>query len=248
MSSIFVTKYNGSLEEYDREKVIRSILAAGIGKEDVLKVLSQVEEKLYDKIPTVELYRLVNQELESASFNEDRHLYRLRERLSEMDSIDFEKFVASLLENEGYKTKWNTIAEGKCVEHQIDVIAQKNDEIYFVEVKHHRNQHRECGLGTIIELWGRLDDLRDGFGKGLSKYDFTNAWLFCNNKFSEHARRYAQAKNLLLTGWKYSNFGTNLEKLVEKKGAGEVSKLMTKLKSERQWAESRFREEVKEDV
>lgn len=225
LKKIFVTKYDGTRQVYDQEKVVNSLLRSGIEKEGVAKILAEVEAQLFDGIPTSKLYEIVNSSLDKSDFVRGPHLYRLREILAKMGSIDFERFVQKMLEKEGYACQWNTLVKGFCIEHQVDLIAKKDGKTYFVEVKHHTNFHRNCGLGTVVELWGRLDDLQNGFKKGLDTYDFSRAWLFSNTKFSDHAKVYAKAKDLILTGWRHSTLGLGLEKMVEKLGEGEMERI-----------------------
>ena len=222
---IFVTKYDGSREAYNQKKVLGSIVRAGVKKDEVVKILGLVEAKLYDGIPTSEIYQII------AAVHP--HLYRLREALAKMGSIDFEKFVKKVLEKEGFSCQWNQIVAGFCIEHQLDIIAQnkqiskacfsqaqnKAHKLYFVEVKHHRNFHRDSGLGTVAELWARFEDLKTGFSHGRNKYNFSAAWLITNTKFSGHAKQYAKCKGLKLTGWRHTLNGTKgegMEKMVER--------------------------------
>lgn len=213
-AKIFVTKYDGSRQTYNQEKVLGSIFRSGVKKEDALKVLTQVEAKLYDGISTKELYQLVHEEIDRQGFHQHARFYRLREALAKMDPLDFEKFIKKILEKEGYECQWNVMVQGFCIDHQLDVIAKKDNQLFFVEVKHHQNPHRDCGLGTVAELWARLDDIKDGFEKGTSKYDFSGAWLINNTKFSQHAKKYAQCKGIKLTGWRYKG-KESLERLVK---------------------------------
>ncbi|KPJ70467.1 hypothetical protein AMJ51_01820 [Microgenomates bacterium DG_75] len=232
-AKITVVKYDGREEAYNQKKVLDSILRAGVNKEEAQKILSQVEAKLHDKITTKKLYQIVHQEIVRQNLPIQSNFYRLREALAKMDSIDFEKFIKEILEKEGYASQWNVIVPGFCVEHQIDVIAKnKSNETFFVEVKHHRNFHRDCGLGEMAELWGRLEDLQKGYQKGKSQYDFSNAWLITNTKFSEHAKKYASCKQLRLTGWRYEfeditkQLKDGLEKKIEKLGVEVVNQMI----------------------
>jgi len=220
VKKIYVTKHDGSRQLYDQQKAVNSILRAGVKKEQVTKILGQVESQLYDGISTSKLYHLVAVEVDKAIAPGQPHFYRLRENLGRIGSIDFEKFIKKVLENQGFECQWNQVIAGFCVEHQIDVIAKNKDHsLYFVEVKHHRNFHRQSGLGTVTELWARLEDLKRGFSAGRNKYNFSAAWLITNTKFSGHAKRYAKCKEMKLTGWRYTLNGEKtegLEKMVEK--------------------------------
>ena len=152
INNIFVTKYSGEKQKYSQEKVLNSIIRSGIEKSKALSILTDVENKLIDGISTQKLYNIVSEEIEKHGFKIGQHTYMLREALAKMGSFDFEKFVQKMLEKDGFECAYNIIVGGECVEHQVDIIAQKQQKLYYVEIKHHRNYHRNCGLGTICAL------------------------------------------------------------------------------------------------
>jgi len=232
MKRIFVVKYNGKKEPYNQQKVLSSILRVGIKPERAAKILSAVENRIYNQISTQELYRLVREEIRRQGFLRHSRLYCLREALAKMDPTDFEKFIQRILEKEQYDCQWNVLVKGFCIEHQIDVVAKsKKGEVIFVEVKHHRRFHRDCGLGVVAELWARLEDLQ-------KNNQFDSAWLITNTKFSQHAQKYARCKHLRLTGWRYNLLGfaslansEGLEKQIESLGVAAVDAIIKKLSS-----------------
>ncbi len=125
MKEIFVIKYNGKRQLYDRQKVLSSILHSGVQKNKVLEILKKIEGKLYNNISSKELYQIVSREIEKYGLKQHSRTYRLREALSRLDSSDFEKFVKAFLEKEGFKCIWNQKIQGFCIDHQVDVIAGK---------------------------------------------------------------------------------------------------------------------------
>ena len=73
-----------------------------------------------------------------------------------------------------------------------------------------------------MRVWARLQDLQDGFaGKKEGSYDFKEAIIVTNTKFSDHATKYTlcKNKNMSLVGWNYPNPEGNLTDLIEKKKA-----------------------------
>lgn len=203
MPKITVTKQSGKREPYRAQKVLDSIVRSRVEPNRAQEILAKVESRLFDGISTGELYRLVSRQIVSEGLKEASSLYRLREALAAMDSIDFEEFIRNILAAQGYEAEWNVVVPGACVEHQGDVIARdQQGRTYWVEVKHHVQYHRDTDLGTVVELWGRLQDLEEGLRQNKHRYRFANAWLITNTKFSEHARRYAACKKLRLTGWR----------------------------------------------
>jgi len=234
VKKIYVTKYDGTRQAYDQRKVLNSILRAGVRRNEVTKILAQVESQLYNNIPTAKLYQIVAAEIEKQASLAHSDFYRLREALAKIGPTDFEKFVKRILDQSRYSCQWNQIVSGFCIEHQLDVVAKGQDNrFYMVEVKHHRNFHRESGLGTVAELWARFDDLDKGFQAGRNQYHFAAAWLVTNTKFSEHAKKYARCKGLRLTGWRFGFDGEKeiegMEKMADDLGVAVVDKMVQKV-------------------
>ncbi len=207
----FVTKADGSKERFDRNKIIQNCLRAGADRKAADDIARFVEGNLEDGASTHIVYQTVQDELEKRS-EKMASVFGLREAIADLDSESFEFYAMKVLEAQGYKCKWNTIVEGGCVEHQIDVIAKGKNGTFYVECKRHFNPHRFCGLEVPLEVHARFEDLKDGFASRKNGYDFSGAWIFTNSKFSLHAKKYAKAKSISLTGWGYG-----LQEIVESK-------------------------------
>ncbi|MFH1840684.1 MAG: restriction endonuclease [Candidatus Shapirobacteria bacterium] len=221
MRQITVIKWDGRKEPYEQNKVVASLVRSGVGQADLGKLLGEIEGELTDPITTKRLFEIVDNILGLYKLEKPREQYHLRDKLAVMDPFEFEKFIQKILEEEGYQCEGNVVVPGFWVEHQIDVVAQKGDKVVMVEVKHHDNPHRLTGLGDACELWARLEDLEHGYRESKNPYNFNQAWLVVNTKFSEHAIRYAKGKNLWLTGWRYQlkdgiEVRDGLEKQIEK--------------------------------
>ena len=221
MAEILVKKADGKKEAFDPKKIINTCMRAGLSKKAAENVVRKVVPKFYEGIRTRDIYAMVLKELERT---EDRSsiVFRLREAVSEMPSDKFELYVKKILEASGYKCQWNVVIKGKYVEHQIDIIAEKAGRKYLVECKHHINPHRFCGLGIMLQVQARLEDVRDGFLEKKNSIDFRKAWIITNTKFSEHAKAYANGKAIMLSGWKYKP-RMSLESMIQEKRLYPVS-------------------------
>lgn len=209
---VWVRKFDGQKEPFDRQKALNSILRAGASKKNAPLVLAKIENRLYPGISTKEIYGFLHQELKQSGLKPESKFFRLREALGKMPPMDFEKLVAQILSLERFNSEWNVFLQGYCTEHQIDVLASNKGQFYLVEVKRRRNPHRDTGLGEVIELWGRFKDIGEN-----SKNERTikEAWLITNTKFSLHAKKFARCRGIKLLGWRY-----NTTKLSESKTEG----------------------------
>ncbi|MFO7872050.1 MAG: restriction endonuclease [Candidatus Undinarchaeales archaeon] len=215
---VYITKVDGRKEKFERKKVYGTCIRAGVPKKVASRISKEVENEIHEGISSRKILDIVLKKLDRYK-SQHSALYNLKKALADLDPGDsqFEKYVRHILKEHGYKTRWNKIIQGECIEHQIDVIAEKDDKKYLVECKHHINPHRYSGLGTALQTWAVIDDMRKGFKKGKSKEKFENIWLVTNTKFSAHSIRYAKAKKMRLIGWDYPK-GNDLRHLIKKKG------------------------------
>src|SRR3989304_1632348 len=135
---IQVLKASGKREPFPEEKVRLSLRRAGRGRELAEDVLKIVESELYDGISTREIYRHIFQHLrETGTHLESK--YNLKRALMELgpSGYPFEKFFAKVLESEGYQTAVGQQIRGKCVWHEVDVVAEKDSIRPVTAVKCH---------------------------------------------------------------------------------------------------------------
>lgn len=209
---MFVIKADGTRQRFEKHKIMRTCLRAGSDKETAEYIAEEIRKKVSDGTTTHDIYKMILSYLAKTE-KITAFLFRLREALSQLDSLSFELYVKKLLESYGYKCKWDVIVKGKCVEHQVDIIAQR-EELFLVECKHHVNPHRFCGLGNVLQLQARTEDINEGYEIRKNKYNFNYSWIVTNTKFSEHAKKYARAKDMRLTGWGSREF--KIQKLAQK--------------------------------
>ena len=211
---IYVTKADGSKQPFDKQKIINTCLRLQATPEQAQSIADKIEAKAYDGIPTKKILQMVFQYMKkyrpAIGYQID-----LKQAIAMLRSKpDFEIFVAKLFEAMGYEVDINLIIQGKCIEHEIDVVAKKGNEIILVEAKHHVNHHTYSGLDVFLQLNSTLEDLKLGHESGKNNFKFTRAILICNTKVSDHARRYALCRGLEFIAWKFPP-EKGLERLIE---------------------------------
>ncbi|MFX0197781.1 MAG: restriction endonuclease [Candidatus Hodarchaeota archaeon] len=198
---LFVKKADGTTQPYERAKIINTCLRLRASRETAETIADKIENQLYDGIPTKKILQLIFKYLTDSPAV--KHQIDLRKAISLLrPQPDFEQFIRMLLEEYGYTVSDSQIVQGKCVEHEIDAIAYRGDDTYFVEIKHHRNHHSYTGLDIPRIAQATFEDIADGFRLNLNSIHFTKALIVCNTKFSEHATQYAKCKGIDLIGWK----------------------------------------------
>ncbi len=211
--NLTIIKSSGKEQPFSREKIILSVQRAGVKKEVAEKIGQNIASRIYSKIPSANIHNMVLEELEKRN-KFSRLVYDLRRAVSIIDPRVFEEYIKKVLESHGYSCQWDVLIKGASVEHQIDIVAEKGTEKFLVECKHHYDYHKMSGLGCVLQVQARLEDVQDGFRQGKNNFNFSQAWLINNTLFSGHAITYAAAKKIRLSGWHYKEDGS-LEKLIE---------------------------------
>jgi Holliday junction resolvase len=221
-----VTKASRETEDFRPEKIKRTCLRADVPLELAERITEEIERKSYDGISTKEILRMIIKLLErkmpyvAARYDLKNSIFRLGSA-----GFTFEHFVSEVLKEYGYSTKKNQIIKGASVQHEIDVVASKNDKNYMIECKYHNLPGIYTGLKVALYTYARFLDLRDGWKMGLCQR-FDQPWLVCNTKFSQDTIHYADHKRINLIGWKYP-VKNGLEILIEKKRLYPITILRT---------------------
>ena len=177
MATIFVTKADGTRQPYQRGKIVDLCLKKHVSLDVAEKVAEKVEERIYDGIETKKILRMVFTYLKHYRPTV-RYQIDLRRAISLLrPKPDFERFIQLLLQELGYNVLPNLIVRGRCVEHEIDAIAIKDEETVLVEVKHHLNHHTYTGLDICREARATYEDLTEGFSLGFNRFNITKVMV-----------------------------------------------------------------------
>lgn len=213
---ISVLKESGEREPFDPLKVKDALRRAGLGGKGADAILASLRPKLYDGIPTKKIYAIVYDLLEEIK-PEVSHKYNLKRALFEIGpaGYEFEDFIGRLLSLEGYRTEVRQTLQGKCVTHEIDVIAARNGEAYAVECKFYNEGGVRCRIQIALYVYARYLDLGEGAKLGVCRH-FTKPWLVTNTKFSDDVVKYAECMDIPLLGWRHPlEYG--LEAMIDKR-------------------------------
>jgi hypothetical protein len=129
--------------------------------------------------------------------------YNLKAALFKLgpEGYPFETFVGALLKGRGYSTLLRQNVNGKCVNHEIDIIAErppmngKPKKKCIIECKFHNAMGIYCRIQTALYSWARYLDIHE------QNNDITEGWLVTNTKFSLDSIQYSNCVGLRLLGW-----------------------------------------------
>jgi Holliday junction resolvase len=216
---ILVQKRSGEHEPFSEEKVRSSLHRAGADEELIDKIVDHVKSKLYDGITTKEIYAHVFarlRELRSPVVSK----YDLKGAILELgpSGFPFERFVAGILQAHGYEVAVGRIIQGKCVDHEIDVIAQKDDQHFMIEAKFHNLPGMKSDIRDALYTYARFLDVQEAWVEIAGhRRHLHQAWLVTNTKLTSKVKEYAQCVGLKVISWDYPPEGS-LRSLIEESG------------------------------
>ncbi|MFZ2199378.1 MAG: restriction endonuclease [Microgenomates group bacterium] len=212
--STMVTKIDGTTEQYDEEKIRASASRVGVPEGLQADMLISIRDRLYDGIKTNEIFAMIKEFLRSSESPYLAMKYNLKSALAELgpSGYPFEKYVALLLTEIGYHTQINQTIMGRCVSHEVDVLASKDNITYFIEAKFHKNASQRTDVRITLYIKARYDDLSKTWTVGN-----TRPWIVTNTRFSTDAIKYGQCQNIKLTSWGYPK-GEGIMDLIEHTG------------------------------
>jgi Holliday junction resolvase-like predicted endonuclease len=206
-----VTKSSGIQEPFSYEKYHRSLLNSGLSEDEIQHVFSAIKPLLHKGISTQELYEKTYDFLKKIK-RRSASLYSLKNALRELGptGFPFEQLVGKILEHEGYSIQTDITMQGKCVSHEIDVLAQKNDESTIVECKFHNLVGTKSDVRVTLYVRARYDDIAATQQKALP----TRCMLVTNTQFTTQAIQYGECANIKLLAWGYP-YDRGIEKLID---------------------------------
>lgn len=215
---IFVIKSTGKVEPFSLRKVFVSAKNAGASREQAIKIAQTIEREAHSGMNTSEIYEKVKYLLQTQSIKASIK-FSLKEAMRRLGptGFNFEKFVAEILEREGYFVQINQRLDGKIIpKYEVDFIARKGREVLLGECKYHWMANDKIDLKVALYNYARFLDIMDGafFKSKEYKGCRVRPMIVSNVQFTNLVIQYAEAKGISLLGWHYPK-AIGLETLIE---------------------------------
>lgn len=203
-SGVYIVKSSGEKVRFSLHKLKASLLKSGADKKTVKQILDTVRDELYQGISTKEIYNRAYSLLK----NEQTILasrYSLKKAIYQLGptGFPFERFVSAILKHSGYKVEVGKIVSGHCVNHEIDVLAEKNGSFILVECKFHSEEGRNCNVKVPLYINSRFWDIKKKWDTTTPQKPLSNACVVTNTRFTKDAIQYGVCMNLELLSWDY---------------------------------------------
>ncbi len=204
-----VVKQSGEREEYNEEKVRRSMNRVGVPENLKPEVLAHIRQKFQNsEISTDDIFRHILEYLEPRDRKSSLR-FNLREAIFQLGptGFPFEQYLANIFRTMGYKVSTDNIMTGDCVRHEVDLLLEKDGHREIVEVKFHNHHVVKTDVQVALYTYARFLDVKE-------KNKIDNVWLVTNTKLTTDAISYANCKGMPVIAWNYPEKG-NLQDLVE---------------------------------
>ena len=233
-NSINIIKHSGDIVPFNVDKLKDSLRRAQASEELIQQIVTQIESTIYDGITTKKIYQMAFKMLKGKS-RVSASKYKLKKALMELgpSGFPFEKLVGKLLEYEGFETKVGVIVQGNCVQHEVDVIAQKDNTHYMIECKYKSDQGRFCNVKIPLYIHSRFLDVEKQWERQKGhEAKLHKGGVYTNTRFTTDAIQYGKCVGLLLTSWDYP-IGSGLKDRIDKLGLHPLTALTTLTKAEK---------------
>ena len=219
MHPVKITKAHGEKEFFSKEKLVRSLRRSHVSDDVINAVVSEITSQLTEGMSTKEIFRRAFELLRQYTPPHAAR-YKLKQGINELgpSGFPFEQYVGALLASEGYSVKTGIILQGHCVRHEVDVIAEKDEQYVMVECKYHNAQGIHCDVKIPLYIHSRFLDidqeLKDSAEHSLRQ---RKMMIFTNTRFTDDAITYGNCIGIRLVGWDYPR-GDSLRERVNAAG------------------------------
>lgn len=197
-----ITKSSGDKVDFSISKLRNSLYRSGADELTVDNIINVVRDELYQGISTKEIYNRAFALLKrKKSIYASK--YKLKKAIYELGptGFPFENFIGALMEYSGYTVEVGKILQGKCVNHEVDVIAIKNKQHIVAECKFHSEKTTTCNVKVPLYIHSRYRDIIAQYKQSPSCPN--EGWVVTNTRFTSDAITYGKCVGLYLLSWDY---------------------------------------------
>jgi Holliday junction resolvase len=232
---LVITKASGEQVPFVIGKLVASLQRSGATEEVAKHIADSLVPQLTPGISTRKIYRLAFGMLRKRS-KPAAARYRLKQAIMDLgpSGFPFERFVARLLERDGYRTQVGVVVEGKCVKHEVDVIADKEGRRYLVECKYRNTRGKVSDVKVPLYIRSRFVDVEHTWRHEPGGEKRTHiGWVVTNTRFTSDAMDYGTCAGLRMVGWDQPATGS-LKERIDRSGLYPLTCLSSLTKAEKE--------------
>ena len=202
---LFVKKSTEEIESFSIQKLWNSLQSCGASKDEIEIIIDKIQPHIYDGISSNEIYKEAHALLKKHN-RISASRYSLKRAIFDLGptGYPFERLIGALLKEKGYKTKVSVILNGACVTHEIDVLAEKDGNVYAIECKFHSDARATSNVKVPLYINSRFLDIQKEWNTNPNnKTHLKQGWLVTNTRFTEDAINYGKCVGLTMLSWDY---------------------------------------------
>lgn len=228
----WVKKSNGDKVPFEAEKLRRSLFRSGANEELIQQIIQEVMISTEPVTTTKKIYNQAYAILRKSSIKLAGK-YRLKNAILQLGPSGYplEHYIGHLLVYQGFERKVGLMMEGKCLTHEVDVFAEKDDLKLIVECKHHSQPGYKSDVKVVMYVHSRFNDIANGQDK--NKADDYRCVIATNTRFTTDAITYANCYDINLISWDHPHRGS-LRERIEISGLYPITCLHALTKNEKQ--------------
>lgn len=206
ISQPLIIKASGKKETFDPFKLMRSLKEASASEAVAKIIVEEIARGLVNGQSTTQsIYRKAFKLLKTHE-KDSAPKYNLKRAIMELgpSGYPFERLMAEIFERQGFSVKVGIPLKGACVVHEIDVFAEKADEIVLMECKFHNQAGHKNDVKIPIYIQARFQDVESELRKNPS-YNAKKItyWVATNTRFTKDAVDYGECAAMKMVGWDY---------------------------------------------
>jgi hypothetical protein len=212
-----IVKSDGNVEKIDPEKIINSLVKSGCTRKQAEKAFDNIKGKIHDGTTTEEIHKMAHDFLDS--FEHKLAIrYSLKRAIMDLgpQGFVFEKYISKILSRYDYSTEVGVVMKGCCVDHEVDVLAKKDNLVFLIECKYHNHRGTYSDVKTALYVHARFMDIEKASKKQPKEKDHYQGWLVTNTKATNDAVKYASCVKMKILAWQYPE-DKNLQYFIENK-------------------------------
>ena len=200
-----IVKATGDQENFSEEKLNRQLLNSGLPQDLANSSIKYLEKNITKVKSTDDIYQNISQYLRDQGAVEHYFNYGLRRAVNLLGPTGhpFEHLVSEVLESQGFRTEVGVVALGKCVTHEIDVVAATDTDQYFIECKFHNSTGTKTDIQVALYTYARFLDVKFAMEQIHGNETTYHSWLITNTKVTSEVFDYGDCNNIKVTAWYY---------------------------------------------
>lgn len=222
----YIVKSTGEQQRFDPNKLNKQLLYTGISSDLAKETIADLEKDFANIHSTGDIYNHVSTFLRNQGAIEHYYNYSLRRAVNLLGPTGhpFEQLVSEVLKTQGFHTEVGAIALGKCVTHEIDIVATRENQQYFIECKFHNSTGTKTDIQVALYTYARFLDVKFAMEQTHGSEKEYLPWLITNTKVTSEVFDYGDCNNLKVTAWYYPE-GEGLRDMIIRSGLHPVTLL-----------------------